>query len=115
ENVLRTTVERDDGRLVEDDPLSARVDERVRRTEIDREVARQGAALLGRPASARRRFGCECAQTALELLDAVLHRARSSVAQQDGSDADRAGGDGEQQERHGRSYASRGAAAAVMG
>ena len=44
EHILRAAVERDDRRLVEDDSLRARVYERVRRTKIDREVARQGVA-----------------------------------------------------------------------
>ena len=40
--VLRAAIERDDGRLVQDDALAPRVHERVRRAEIDREVASQG-------------------------------------------------------------------------
>ena len=40
---------RDDGRLVEDDALAARVDERVRGAEVDREVAGQGELLRPSP------------------------------------------------------------------
>ena len=92
EHVLRAAVERDHRRLVEDDPLRARVDERVRRTEVDREIASHGAGLYSAGRRRRgRRFGCERAQAALELVDAVLHRARPAVAKQDRRDADRAG------------------------
>jgi hypothetical protein len=41
EHVLRAAVQCDDRRLVEDDAVAARVRERVRGTEVDREVARQ--------------------------------------------------------------------------
>ena len=72
-------------------PLPARVHQRVRRTEVDREIAGQDCAPYSAGRRRRgRRFGCERAQAALELLDAVLHRGRPPVAQQDDRDADRA-------------------------
>ena len=42
-------VQRDDGGLVEDDALAARVDERVGGAEVDGEVASSGVAPLDRP------------------------------------------------------------------
>ena len=48
EHVLGAGVHRDDGRLVEDDAATARVDERVGGAEVDGEVARQGVLLLDR-------------------------------------------------------------------
>jgi hypothetical protein len=92
---LGAAVQRDDGRLVEDDPLRARVNQRVRRTEIDREIARQRVALLSRSAPTHGRFGRERAQTALELLDAVFHRVRAPVAKQDRRDTYGAGEESE--------------------
>ena len=47
EDVLGAAVQRDDGRLVEDDPLAPRVHEGVRGSEVDGEVARHGRVLLG--------------------------------------------------------------------
>ena len=73
QNVLRAAVERDHRGFVENDPLRARVHQRVRRTEIDGQVARQDAALFDRSMPARGLFGCERTQPALELLDAVFH------------------------------------------
>jgi hypothetical protein len=46
QHFLGAAVERDDGGLVEDDAATARVDERVRGTEVDGEVERQGYDLL---------------------------------------------------------------------
>ena len=48
EHLVGARVHGDDGRLVEDDPLAARVDERVGGAEVDGEVAGQGT-LLSRP------------------------------------------------------------------
>ena len=57
------------------------------------------------------KFAPERTQPALELLDAVFHRARPPVAQQDRGDPDCAGSDREQQEAHDDAYPSRSAAA----
>ena len=48
EHVLAAAVERDDGRLVEDDPLAPRVDKRVGGAEVDGEVPSQTGALPAR-------------------------------------------------------------------
>ena len=101
QHVLRAAVERDHRRLVEDDAARARIHQRVRRTEIDREIARQGFSLARRSAPPRRWFGCEGTQPPLELLDAVFHRGRPAIAHQDGGDAGGAGKDREKQKGHG--------------
>ena len=103
EHVLRAAVERDDGRLVQDDPAPARVDERVRGTEIDREVARQDVPPLTRPAAVRgdRYSGARARspRSNSAMLCSIVDR--TPVAHEHDHDADRAGDDGEQEERHG--------------
>ena len=102
EHVLRAAVERDDRRLVQDDAAPARVHEGVRGTEIDREVARQGAAPSTRPDRARgARYSGASARSPRSnssMLCSIVDR--SAVAHQHDHDADRAGGDGEQEESH---------------
>ncbi len=68
EHVLRTTVQRNDGRLIEDDSVAARVDKRVRRSEVDRKVARQVSSPLtptgaGGATACRARALAGCART----------------------------------------------------
>ena len=83
-------------------PLPARVDERVRGTEVDREVARQGAAPLLRPAARAARRSRARARASPRSNSSMLcsievgRRLRNSTTAMPTALAD----DGEQQEGH---------------
>src|SRR5512144_713145 len=71
---------------------------------VPRSIARSrgssGSSVRPPPATRQRRVRSERLEVALELVDAVLHRLRPAIAEQDDRDADHAPDDGDEQEGH---------------